>query len=232
MGCFIVAEIGVNHNGDFDTALKLIDAADECRVNAVKFQLWQPETFPHLEYLRLSNEQIHELSHYAMRNNLEWFCAPFDIPSVEFLESIGMTIWKIPSNRVVWDNKEMLKRIDGAKCAKWIIISNGLKYERYPIRGWAFHGRVTWLYCISKYPVPEIEIDFLSRPSPCEWGFSDHSTCIFAPVVAVYKGACYIEKHLTLDRNQEGPDHKASLEPVEFKRMVEMVREVEGRVKS
>lgn len=230
MACFIVAECGVNHNGDVDTAVKLIDAAIEAGASAVKFQHWQPETFPHLEPYRLGIDMLHQLQHYAQRNRIEWFCTPFDTKSVHELKEIGMTIWKIPSNRAVWDNKEMLEAIRNVNNRKHTIISCGCASAESVIdlcSSLIDTGVVSCVTCVSKYPTAEYEIDIMASCN-CD-GISDHSTCIYAPAVAVALGATVVEKHLTLNRNQPGPDHTSSLEPDEFKLMVKMIREVEQR---
>lgn len=233
MGCYVIAEIGVNAGKDLDVAKRLIDAAIEAGADACKFQLWQPETFPDLEPYRLSIYELHQLQHYAMRNGIDWFCTPFDKQSVYDLEELGMTTWKIPSNRAVWDNQPMLEAIKNVKQRKLTLISCGcasdieiekvymsMQTSRYPIL----------MRCISKYPTQEREIQVTRNAGDYIYtGLSDHSICIYAPAVAVALGAQVVEKHLTLSRNQAGPDHASSLEPDEFKLMVKMIRKVEAR---
>jgi len=218
-------------NGNYNKAIDLTNAAIEAGASAVKFQHWQQETFPDLEPYRLGINNLHQLQHYAVRNGIEWFCTPFDTRSVYELEELGMSIWKIPSNRAVWDNKEMLEAIANVKNRKLTLISCGCAITDEldaVFEQMIGVGRVFYVACVSKYPTPELEVDLGSNGYD---GISDHSTCIYAPSVAVALGATVIEKHLTLDRNQEGPDHASSLEPDEFKLMVKMIREVEGRVK-
>lgn len=241
----IVAEIGVNHNHNLDTAHRLIDEAKKAGADYVKFQLWEYDTFPKLDTYRLTHKSVEFVKKYAKKKGIGWFCTPFDIPSIEFLDSIDMDIWKIPSNAAVVKRIDVMDAIKRVTNRKWLLVSTGIstRAEQIMIRG-MFKGlfkKIVMLYCISKYPAQPKDFNLhemqkLPRLQTViggdfyyagEYGLSDHSTTISIPVAAVALGATVIEKHLTLNRNQEGPDHKASLEPQEFAEMVKYIREVE-----
>lgn len=256
---FIVAEIGVNHNGDCDQAAKLIDFAVEAGVDAVKFQLWQLETFPQLEDLRLSAAGLMSLKTYARGKGLEWFCTPFDLRSAELLaEYFAMDIWKLPSNKTVWQNQKLIDFVFnqvrwGGK--KKLFISMGYLSKLADIYVLTCRTKDEWkesnvdltfMHCVSKYPTPCEESNLLRVFQLFKYfsdyrhkfnkhpavGLSDHSGLPEIPVAAVALGASVIECHLTEDKNQEGPDHKASLNPEEFASMVKMVRNVEKAIRS
>ena len=242
---FIVAEIGINHNKDMNTAKELVRIAKESGADAVKFQLWKQKTFPHLEDYRLTNSQISELINgYAPLNGMVAFCTPFDYESVLWLDELGQSIWKIPSNNAVWSHDFMILAIQKAKNRKVTFVSTGLgsEYGNMELREMLLRmnkgdkRKTVCMYCISEYPTNPESYNF--RNFIRDWGspgrhlgFSDHSLSTSLPAAFVAKMGEYnetvIEKHLTLDRNQEGPDHCASLEPHEFRTMVENIREVE-----
>lgn len=126
MACFMVAEIGVNHNGNIDIAKQLIGHAKWAGANACKFQMWAKGKFPAIEHLRLTAEQLLYLKQYTEKQGLVWFCTPFDETSIEFLAEIGMKIWKVPSGRVV--DIPHLKAI-AEKKPEWVIMSLGQGYN-------------------------------------------------------------------------------------------------------
>jgi len=235
---FIVAEAGVNHNGNEGSAWSLLSAAYESGANAVKWQLWSANRFLHLEHLRLRFDFIEDLFSECRKIGLECFATPFDAKSARFLDSIGMEIWKVPSNQEVINDPETMITIKYATSRRMIIISTGTflgvtgvgDYARFLARNKPYD--ITLLHCVSVYPLHEQNANLGRIIELCQFGypvgFSDHSTSIDLPVEAVRDyGATVIEKHLTIDRKQEGPDHCASLEPHEFRQMVENIREVE-----
>ena len=229
MKTFIVAEIGVNANGDLDTARKLVDVAVDAGADAVKFQTFW--SIPQLNHLEFSKCEWLRLFLYCEMQGIKWFSTPFDITAVRFLDWLGMDIWKIPSNKAVLHCGKMMHAIKYAKSCKQIILSTGIstfaEIEDYIL---FFNKPLTLLHCVSKYPTPIQEmnlgrIEQLQKRFNVPVGFSDHSlTVLTGPIDAVEMGATIIEKHITLDRDGIGPDHKASLEPAEFKTMVRCIR--------
>ena len=232
MKTFIVAEIGVNANGNLDTARKLVDVAVDAGADAVKFQTFW--SIPELKHLEFSKCEWLRLFLYCEMQGIKWFSTPFDIKAVRFLDWLGMDIWKIPSNKAVLYDGKMMHAIKYALSCKEIILSTGVstfaEIEDYIL---FFDKPLTLLHCVSKYPTPIQQMNLdrikeLQKRFNVPVGFSDHSlTVLTGPVDAVMKGATIIEKHLTLDRDGDGPDHKASLEPAEFKTMIRCIRGVE-----
>jgi len=260
MRTFIIAEAGVNHNGDIKIAKKLIDVAVDARADAIKFQTFKAENvvtsttpkakyqiknmgtdesqFEMLKKLELPASGYKELFAYCKEKNIIFMSTPFDEESADFLFIIGMGFFKIPSGEIT--NKPLLQHI--AAKGKPIILSTGMSYlgevEKAVI--WINEiwdrldkkPKLTLLHCVSNYPAA-IEDSNLSAMKTMEMafglpvGYSDHSLGIELPIVAVVMGAKVIEKHFTLDRNMEGPDHKASLEPDELKAMINAIRKVE-----
>ena len=229
MKTFIVAEIGVNANGNLDTARKLVDVAVDAGADAVKFQtFWN---IPELDHLTFSKFEWKRLFLYCEMQNIEWFSTPFDIFAVRFLDWLGMEIWKIPSNKSVLHDGKMMHAIKYALSCKEIILSTGIStFAEIADYVSFFNKPLTLLHCVSKYPctIEEMNLDRiteLQKRFNVPVGFSDHSlTVVTGPVDAVIRGATIIEKHITLDRDGVGPDHKASLEPAEFKTMVRCIR--------
>ena len=229
----IVAEIGINHNGDLDTARKLVDVAIDAGCDAVKFQtFWNIPEFAHLNF---SKCEWQRLFLYCELQGIEWFSTPFDLQAVDFLDDLGMGNWKLPSNIRVLGDPNMLDAIQYAKSRKHTIISTGISTMRdiYELTLRFNEKSVTLLHCISKYPTPIDEmnlfrIGILQKRFEVPVGLSDHSTSICCvPIDAVRLGAVMIEKHITLDRDAVGPDHLASLNPYQLKRMVSIIRELE-----
>ena len=236
---FIVAEIGVNHNGKIEIAERLIDIAEKVGADAVKFQCWGINTFPELNFLRLGFPELNHLKMLTAGKNIIWFCTPFDFAAVKFLSSINNPIWKIPSNKAVWNNYDLMNEIVKASKGKPIFISLGISSVRQ-IENFIpdFINREAVLFhCVSNYPTLPENANFRKLKSLIEYrdengfsysvGFSDHSGLPEMPVVAVGLGARFIECHLTFDKNAEGADHRSSLDPEEFASMVKMIRNVE-----
>ncbi len=249
----IIAEAGVNHNGDFKTALKMIDCAKEAGVDIVKFQTSITSTskfsekaeyqkretgndgsqLDMIKKLRFSFEQHKKLKEYCDSIGIMYLSTPFDFESIEFLDGLGCTMWKVPSGEII--NIPYLERI-GQK-GKPVIMSTGMasisEIERAIsiLRENGTH-EIKLLQCTTQYPAAYEDInlkvmDELKNKFNVEVGLSDHSKGIEIPIAAVALGASIIEKHFTLDCNMEGPDHKASIEPEELMKMVRSIRNVE-----
>ena len=255
MGTFIIAEAGVNHNGNVSLAKKLIDAARGAGADAVKFQTFIPENVisifaekaPYqkqstdanesqldmIKKLRLSFEQFIELSEYAAKKGIMFLSTPFDIDSLEFLETIDMPIIKVPSGEIV--NLPLLLAV--AALQKPVILSTGMSTMeeiRFARKTLLDNGaeKVSLLHCNTEYPTPFKDANLramlaLKREFGGEIGYSDHTLGIEAPIAAVALGAEIIEKHFTVDKTLEGPDHSSSLEPDELAQMVLAIRNIE-----
>ena len=254
--CFIIAEAGVNHNGDINLAKQLIDIASESGADAVKFQTftaeslvtkdvskaeYQKETtgsedsnqFQMLKKLELGKNDHLLLKKYAEEKGLMFLSTPFDSKSSDFLESLGIDAYKIPSGEVT--NLPFLKHV--AKKGKPMILSTGMSTLEEVTRAVktmtdAGNRNIILLHCVTSYPTPDSEANIkamleLQKTGVEIVGYSDHTMGIYAPLAAVALGAKVIEKHFTLDRNMEGPDHQASLEPGELKEMVTGIRTIE-----
>lgn len=256
--CFIIAEAGVNHNGDIDLAKKLIDLAKEAGADAVKFQTfkteevvirsaekagYQKETTPSeesqydmIKKLELSEEDFKDLFTYAQEKGILFLSSPFDKGSVDLLSELGISAFKIPSGEIT--NFPLLKHI--ARKRKPIILSTGMATqgeveEALEVIKAEGIEDIILLHCVSSYPA-KIEdmnlkaMETLGNTFKLSVGLSDHSLGLTIPIAAVALGACVIEKHFTLDKNLLGPDHKASLEPDELKQMVKAIRDVERAI--
>ncbi len=258
---FIVAEIGCNHNGSKELARRLVDEAKACGVDAVKFQTFKAKDLiscyaPKAEYqkettgtadsqlemtakLELPREALVELKAYAESLGLVVFSTPFDIGSIDFLDSVGQKLWKIPSGEVT--NLPYLQRIGSIQReGKKIILSTGMATIdeiRTCLNVLTDSGTsekdIIVLHCNTEYPTPDEDVNILaindlkaSFPN-VKVGFSDHSVGYIAAVGAAILGVTLIEKHFTLDKNFPGPDHKASATPEELRALVESVRRVE-----
>jgi len=229
----IVAEVGINHGGNIDTARKLVDVAVHAGCDAVKFQTYW--NIPEFKYLNFSKCEWYRLFLYCELQGIEWFSTPFDIDAVRFLDELGMERWKLPSNKIVLHNPDMMRAIKGARSRKQTIISTGISsfgdIEDYLL--YFIDQPVVLLHCVSKYPTPINEMNLtrigqLQKRFNVPVGLSDHSTSVFiVPVDAVAMGAVMIEKHITLDRDAIGPDHLASLDPRQLGRMVVNIRALE-----
>jgi len=253
--CFIIAEAGVNHNGDVNLAKKLIDVAKEAGADAVKFQTfkaeevvtrsaekakYQKETTPAEESqyemirkLELAGEDFRGLFAYAQEKGVLFLSSPFDKGSVDLLSELGVSAFKIPSGEIT--NFPLLRYI--ARKGKPIILSTGMATqeevgEALEIIKQEGIDDIILLHCVSSYPA-KIEdmnlkaMDTLRNAFKLPVGLSDHSIGVTIPIAAAALGACVIEKHFTLDKNLPGPDHRASVEPDELKQMITAIRDVE-----
>lgn len=251
----IIAEAGVNHNGSLDLAKKLAKTAKESGADIVKFQTAKLEslvtnTAPMAEYqkrniaqtetqmdmlrkLLLPYDDFVELSGYCKEIGIKFLSTPFDLDSIDFLVGIGCDVWKIPSGEIT--SFPYLVKI--ANLHQPIILSTGMStmeevekaVELLKNNG---SGEITLLHCTTAYPTPYEDVNLkammtLQNHFKTPVGYSDHTLGIEVPLAAAALGACVIEKHFTLDRNMEGPDHKASLEPQELRQMVEGIRKIE-----
>lgn len=254
---FIIAEAGVNHNGDLNTALKLIEVAANAGADAVKFQTFKAEKLasrfaPKAGYQKKStnsNEsQLNmlkalELGYHAHKRlmahckdmKIKFLSTPFDPESVLLLHKLGLEIFKIPSGEIT--NLPYLEKI--GKLKKNVIMSTGMAdlgeiEDALDVLTEAGTPRnnIKILHCNTEYPTPYEDVNLRAMLTIRDAfkvgvGYSDHTTGIEIPIAAVALGATIIEKHFTLDRNMEGPDHKASLEPSELANMVKAIRNVE-----
>lgn len=253
--CFIIAEAGVNHNGDLALAKQLIDIASEAKADAVKFQTFKAERlvtrdadkaeyqktttgsnesqFEMLKRLEISDESYQELFVYAKKRGILFLSTPFDPESADLLDRIGVPAFKISSGDLT--NLPLLSHIVTKN--KPIILSTGmacLGEIEVTVNYLKKHGLhdLMLLHCTTSYPAPLDTVNLkvmktLQSAFGFPVGYSDHTTGINVASAAVALGACIIEKHFTLDRSLPGPDHKASLEPTELKDMVRNIRELE-----
>jgi sialic acid synthase SpsE/sugar phosphate isomerase/epimerase len=251
--CYIIAEIGINHNGSVEIAKSLIDVAIEAKVDAVKFQkrqlssLYDDEVLkdpsmgeqslqymvPILKQFELSDKDFEELFDYCKKRNVTFLCSPWDLPSIDFLENLGVCAYKVASADLT--NMILLKRL--AEKNKPLIISTGMSTIEEIEYTYSFLKKhkgleFAFLHCNSTYPAPfhNLNINFIEEMQKLfavPIGYSGHEPGIIIPVAAICKGACIIEKHLTLDRTMKGPDHASSLEPQGFIKLVRDLRNVE-----
>ena len=255
MSVYIIAEAGVNHNGRLDLALKLCDAAKEAGVDAVKFQTWKTENivtksaakaayqeentgseqsqYEMLKELELSYPEFEKINEYCKKIGIQFLSTPDEEESLEYLCSLNLPFLKIGSGEVT--NIPYLRKI-GNKHQK-VILSTGMSSladveKAYNTLIESGASEVVLLHCTTNYPCPYDEVNLkamqtLKAAFKCQVGYSDHTMGIEVPIAAVAMGAEIIEKHFTLDRNMEGPDHKASLDPEELKQMVISIRNIE-----
>lgn len=251
--CFIIAEAGVNHNGNIELAKKLVDIAKEADVDAVKFQTFHAEElviskskkanyqyrakektqYEMLKNLELSFDEFRELKKYCDNRSIEFISTPYDIRSVEFLNKIGVKRFKVASADLI--NKPLIEAI--VKTKKQIILSTGMatlgEIERtISLLYGSGNENIIILHCTTSYPTSYDQVNMnvlhtLKEAFGLPVGYSDHTLGVEVPIMAVSMGAKVIEKHFTLDRTMEGPDHFASLEPDELKKMVKAIRNVE-----
>lgn len=243
---FVIAEIGINHNGDIETAKKMIDQAKWAGADAVKLQTYITEKrvpknspiFGILKQCELTFRQQEELVKYAHDKEIIIFSTPFDNESVDFLASVDIPCYKIASFDIV--NKKLLEKV--ALQSKPVIMSRGMADQAEIDAAVGimnkFKAPIILLHCISAYPVPSHKslnlntIRALKQRYDCPVGFSDHTLGIDAAKYAIAAGAELIEKHFTLSRKSRGPDHALSTEPKELRRMIKSmykVREMMGQ---
>jgi len=254
----IIAEAGVNHNGNIELAKKLIDVAVESGVDFVKFQTFKAVNLASknaekasyqkentndkvesqlemLKKLELSKEMHYDLIDYCKSKRIKFLSTAFDLESIDFLNELNIELFKIPSGELT--NLPYLRKIGGL--GKPIIISTGmanmLEIEaaiKVLISSGAVISNITVLHCNTEYPTPMQDVNLRAMNSIKEHfninvGYSDHTLGVEIPIAAVALGASVIEKHFTLDKTMDGPDHKASLEPNELKEMVAGIRNIE-----
>ena len=253
----VIAEAGVNHNGDLQIARKLVDAAKDAGADVVKFQTFQASELATehaqqatyqkkaldnsegqlamLKRLELQPGHHAELIDYCQQQNIEFLSTAFDMSSISLLASLKPKRWKVPSGEIT--NLPYLRQI-GSQCHP-VILSTGMANlgeieAALAVLEQAGTSRssVTVLHCTTEYPAPLGEVNLsamntIGQALRVAVGYSDHTEGIAVPIAAVAMGATVIEKHLTLDRNMQGPDHKASIEPDQFSAMVSGIRAVE-----
>lgn len=253
---YLIAEIGNNHNGDFDLALKLVDAAVDCKADAVKFQVKDVETAfdkdlldspyagpnsygstyrEHKHAIELTHDEYRAVKHYCDKKGIPFICTPFDVLSLEFLLSIDVAALKVASFHVV--KEDLLEGV--AKARKPVIISTGMStleeidkcVEVMRSNGAEF----ALLQCTSCYPCDDSDVHLSVIPEfakryDCVVGYSGHDRGVTIPAASVCFGGKIIEKHFTLDRTMKGTDHAASLEPKGFAAMVERTRLLEAAI--
>ena len=247
---YITAEIGINHNGDLNIAKKLIDAAKAAECNAVKFQkrtpdLCVPDTqkkkmrdtpWGYISYLDYRNKvelglkEYREIDKYCKRIGIAWFASCWDKPSVDFMEQFNPPCFKVPSALLTDSN--LLKHL--RKTRKPIILSTGMSTMEQISDAVKIIGAKNLIlaHCTSTYPCPPEELNLqmiqtLKQMFNCPIGYSGHEVGLPTTVAAVALGACYIERHITLDRTMWGSDQAASVEPSGFERLVKYIRVVE-----
>ena len=255
MKTFIIAEAGVNHNGSLELAKRLVDAASDAKCDAVKFQTfkadklvsvnaekaeYQKETtgsdesqLDMIRKLELSEEDHYVLKKYCEEKGILFLSSAFDEESLTFLESMDMPLYKIPSGEIT--NLKLLRQIGSYH--KRVIMSCGMCemdeiHKAYDTLMESGATEVAILHCNTQYPTPFEDVNLnvmktLSDEFHTSIGYSDHTVGIEVPIAAVALGAEIIEKHFTLDKNMEGPDHRASLNPEELKAMVDGIRHIE-----
>lgn len=256
---FIIAEAGINHNGNLELAKKMIDVAKDLEVDAIKFQTgksknvisrFAPKAQYQIENTNNSQESQLEmdekydfqddsvwpiLKDYCDKKNILFLSSPFDFESIELLDKLGMQTFKIPSGEIT--NFPYLRKI--GKLDKKVILSTGMSNLgeietaiSILTNAGTKRENITILHCNTEYPTPMQDVNLramqtIANAFHLPVGYSDHTQGIHIPIAAVAMGAKVIEKHFTLDKNMDGPDHKASLEPHELKEMIRCIREIE-----
>ena len=257
MSIFIIAEAGVNHNGSVELAKKLIDAAVEAKADAVKFQTFKTENlvsknaqkadyqkqttnssesqFDMIKKLELDIEIHEELIRYCDEKRIMFLSTPFDHDSIELLNNLGLETFKIPSGEIT--NLPYLRKI--GSLGKKIILSTGMadmneieNALNILIQSGTQKKNITILHANTMYPTPMKDVNLkamvtIGEKFDINYGYSDHTLGIEVDIAAAALGASVIEKHFTLNKGMDGPDHKASLEPEELKQMVQSIRNIE-----
>ncbi len=257
MKTLVIAEAGVNHNGDLDMALRLIEEAASAGADLVKFQTFSAERlstkyaakadyqkintdssesqYDMLRKLELTEEMHEKLIEHCIKCEIGFLSTGFDIQSIDFLDSLGLDLFKIPSGEIT--NLPYLRHI--ARYRKQVIISTGM--STLDEIGAALNvltengmkrDQITVLHCNTEYPTPVSDVNLRAMCSirdtfDVDVGYSDHTLGIEVAIAAVALGASVIEKHFTLDRQLPGPDQKVSLEPAELKQMISSIRNIE-----
>lgn len=254
--CFIIAEAGVNHNGDVTMAKQLVDVAAEVGADAIKFQTFKAERlvtpdapkanyqrettsahesqFEMLRRLELSEEEHADLIAYCQERNILFMSTPFDELSADLLDDLGVPIYKVPSGEI--NNTFYLKHI--ASKGKPVIISTGMSYLGEVEKAISAvedvgNSQFVLLHCVSNYPADAEDVNLRAMVSMATAfnalvGYSDHTTGSEIAIASVALGACVLEKHFTLDRSLPGPDHRASIEPEQLAALIKDIRSVEA----
>jgi N,N'-diacetyllegionaminate synthase len=252
--CFVIAEAGVNHNGKLKLAIRLVDAAQRAGADAVKFQTFVAEELvtaqgrkaayqtrsrertqlSMLKKLELGKSDFEAIKAHADSRGIEFMSTPYDPQSVALLEGLGVRRFKVSSTDLT--NKPLVETV--ARTGRQVILSTGMatlsEIKRTVSRIVELGNEdIVLMHCTSSYPTPVDQVNMrametLRREFPFPVGYSDHTLGIEVGVMAVALGARVLEKHLTLDRRMEGPDHFASAGPAEFKRLVSAVRNVQS----
>ncbi len=257
MSVFIIAEAGVNHNGSLDLAKRLVDVAVDAGADAVKFQTFKTENlvsrnakkadyqkettdtsesqFDMIKKLELDMDTHQKLIDHCQENNIMFLSTPFDNDSVNLLSDLGLQIFKIPSGEIT--NLPYLRHIGSLD--KQVILSTGMSNIQEVedaltilVGAGTLKENITVLHANTMYPTPMEDVNLnamltMQRELGVAVGYSDHTLGIEVDIAAVAMGASVIEKHFTLDKTMDGPDHKASLEPKELKAMVSAIRNIE-----
>ncbi len=239
--CYIIAEIGSNHNGNLEIAKKLIDVAVESGASAVKFQSYEGDSLvtrgnpSHkiLDKYSLSKEAHFKLNNYCSKKGIVFASTPFDFRRIEWLEKINVPFYKIASGDITY--LPFIEKI--ARKGKPIVLSTGAatigEVEEAIYTSWnTGNQQIVLLHCVSRYPTKIEEVNLsamntLEKTFKLPIGFSDHTKSTVIPALAVAMGACVIEKHITLDEDLGTPDHSFALKPSEFKEMVKNIRTAE-----
>lgn len=257
----IIAEAGVNHNGSLELAKRLIDIAAKAGADYVKFQTFKAEKIAStsaskadyqkettasqesqlamLKKLELSEENHLELIEYCKVKHIKFLSTPFDLDSIDFLKSIGIKLGKIPSGEIT--NLPYLRKM--ARSFEHLVMSTGMATMvelkatlKVLLKEGVRKEKLTILHCNTEYPTPFEDVNlkamlFIRKKTGVKIGYSDHTPGIEVPIAAVALGATLIEKHFTLDKTMEGPDHRASLEPNELIDMVKGIRNIEKAIR-
>lgn len=247
---YIIAEIGINHNGSIETAKKLIDMASLSGCDAVKFQKRNPDvcvpnhqkgkmretpwgTMTYIEYkyrMEFGKKEYDEIDKYCKEKGIAWSASPWDLDSLDFIMQYDIPWIKIPSAMIT--NEELMKA--SAATGKKVIFSTGMStYEEIDQAvNWLGDSETLMLHCNSSYPAPLEDLNLkciqtLKDRYNCEVGYSGHEFRLGTSVAAVYLGATCVERHITLDRTMWGSDHMSSVEPQGLIKMVKGIRELE-----
>ena len=255
MSVMIIAEAGVNHNGRLNLAKQMVEEAAKAGADYIKFQTFKPDKLVSkyaqkadyqkkttgnnesqlqmLEKLALSYDDFVELKRYCEQSGIGFLSTPFDEDSIRFLDSLDMDFWKIPSGEIT--NYPYLVQI--AQTGRDIVLSTGMCEmdeiaDAMKVLEESGAGNISLLHCNTEYPTPYEDVNLLAMKQmrtafKKQVGYSDHTVGIEVPIAAVALGAEIIEKHFTLDKNMDGPDHEASLEPQELAQMVSAIRHIE-----
>lgn len=254
----IIAEAGVNHNGSYDTAIEMVDAAKKAGADYIKFQTFVPEKLVSayaekaeyqkkttgsdesqldmLKKLTLTNDEFLNIKKYCDKIGIGFLSTPFDQESIDFLEKLNMDFWKVPSGEIT--NLPYLEKI--AETKRKVVMSTGMSsineiQDAVNLLEKNGAGDIILLHCNTQYPTPFEDVNLkamntIQMVTGKKVGYSDHTNGIAVSIAAVAMGAVVIEKHFTLDREMEGPDQKASLEPEELHKMVSSIRNIEKAI--